>query len=400
VASVTHRGWPIVLVVVLGAILVVAVFSALKKDPDPVARYTVSRVSRGDIVQAVHTIGQLGPWSSVEVSSQISGLVTEVTVDFNSKVTKGQVLARIDPSSYEQKLRQARADLEAAQANHRLTDLRAKRLRGLRDQDLVTQQEYDDAEALLQQSDATLLTGKAEVENARVDFERCTITSPIDGIVIFKQVEVGKTVVASFSAPTLFVIAQDLSKMRVIAPINEVDVGSVVVGQAATFTVDAIPDHAFEGRLTQLRSPYTPSDKQQQQQAGQQSAIPSFDAVIEVDNGDLLLRPSLTANVSIIVDRRRDVLVIPNSALRVTLPDTVGPGVSSRAAGKPFRNAEAAATVYRLRNGDRNGAPETVTVRLGMSDRVSTEVLSGLEPGDDVITGVPAILDFGPKRPF
>jgi HlyD family secretion protein len=386
-------GWRTFAFVALGVVLVAVVLVAAKKDPDPAARYTVSRVTRGDLVQSVRTIGQLSPWSSVEVSSQISGLVTTVAADFNEPVKKGQLLARIDPSTYEQKLRQARADLEAAQANHRLTELRTQRLRGLRKQDLVTQQEYDDSEALFQQSQATLLTRQAAVENARVDFERCTITSPIDGVVIFKQVEVGKTVVASFSAPTLFVIAQDLAKMRVIAPINEVDIGQVAVGQPVTFTVDAIPDHTFEGRLAQLRSPYTPSEKQQAAQGGgQQSTIPNFDAVIEVNNRDLLLRPSLTANVSIIIDRHRDVLLIPNSALRVALPEIETP--------PPSAADNSSATVYKLRDGNRNGVPEPVTVKLGVSDRISTQIVSGLRLGDEIVTGVPATRDYGPQRPF
>ena len=394
--AVIRPGWRTFTFVALGVVLVGVVLVAAKKDPDPTARYTVSKVARGDLVQSVRTTGQLSPWSSVEVSSQISGLVTEVFADFNEPVKKGQVLARIDQSTYEQKLRQAKADLEAAQANHRLTELRQGRLRGLRQQDLVTQQEYDDAEALFQQSAATLLTRKAEVENARVDLERCTITSPIDGVVIFKQVEVGKTVQASFSAPTLFVIAQDLGKMRVIAPINEVDVGLVAPGQPVSFTVDAIPDHTFDGRLTQLRSPYTPSEKQQAAGAGQQSTIPNFDAVIEVNNKDLLLRPSLTANVSIIIDQHRDVLLIPNSALRVSLPELGDPPPAP-----PGGTADkSTATVYKLRDGNRNGIPELVTVHLGASDRISTQVVSGLRAGDEVVTGVPKSYDYGPQRPF
>lgn len=389
-----RHAWPILFVAMIGPLLAVLFFTS-RKNADPPARYTVSRVSRGDIVQAVRTTGQLSPWSSVEVSSQISGLVTEVAVDFNSRVIRGQVLARIDPSTYEQRLRQAHADFDAALANQRLTKLREARLRALRNQDLVSQQEYDDADALLRQSDANLLTRRAAVENARVDLERCTVAAPIDGIVIFKQVEVGKTVVASFSAPTLFVIAQDLSKMQVIAPLNEVDIGSVMVGQPVAFTVDAVPDRTFEGQLAQVRSPYVLSDKQPQL-AGPQSAIPSFDAVVEVDNKDLLLRPSLTANVAIITDRRQGVLLIPNSALRVTLPADIASTIPVNSRAVELNGTETYATVYRLRNGDRNGVPEPVMVRLGISDRVSTEVLSGLQPGDEVITGIPVVQDYRP----
>lgn len=350
---------------------------------EPLTRYTVAPVLRGDIVQAVNTTGTLAPLESVEVSTQVTqGLITEVAVDFNSRVKKGQVLARIDPATYEQRLRQARANLAAAEANDRLAQLNSRRMRDLRDQDLVTQQEYDQAEAQLQQAHATLLTNRAEVENAQVDLNRCTITSPIDGIVIFKQVEVGKTVVSSLAAPTLFTIARDLTKMRIIAPISEVDVRSVNPGQAVTFTVDAIPERTFHGTIKQIRNPYTPTDRQPRE-GMQQSLIATFDSVIEVENPDGLLRPSLTANVSVIVNRRQNVLQVPNGALRVKLP--------ARAAAQNDAGIDAAAasaTVYRLPQGDRDAQPEGVKVRLGISDSIVTEILHGLNEGDRVITAV------------
>jgi HlyD family secretion protein len=313
-----------------------------------------------------------------------------VNVDFNSEVRKGEVLARVDPSTYEQQLRQAEADLAAAEANHRLVVIDTERLRDLREQDLVTQQEYDQAQARLQQSEANLLTRRAEVENARVDLGRCTIVSPIDGIVILKQAEVGKTVAASLSAPTLFVIAQDLSKMRIVAPISEVDVGSVHPGQEVTFTVDALPERQFHGRLVQVRNPYTPSDRQQQMQAQRQSSIVHFDAIIEADNTDLLLRPSLTADVSIVVARRENVLRIPNSALRVPPPAGAiePPAQASPAPAASSDGQEMAATVHLLPGGSSNAKLQAVTVQLGVSDNLMTEVLSGLSEGDVVVTGI------------
>src|SRR5688572_20856955 len=323
--SFSAKAWITVGALLIGGSVVALVSWKNAQGSSDSPPYTVAPVVRGDIVRSVNTTGQLTPWTSVEVSTQISGLVTQVNVDFNSEVKKGQVLAEIDPSTYQQRVRQAGADLAAAKANHVLAEINARRLKGLRDKDLVTEQEYDEAQARLQQSEAALLTSRAAVENARVDLVRCTVTSPIDGVVIFKQVEVGKTVVSSFSAPTLFVIAQDLTKMRIIAPISEVDIWSVDSGQEVTFTVDALPDRTFNGRLTQIRNPYTPVDKQQQQQQAQQSTIVSFDAVIEVDNKDMLLRPSLTANVSVVVERRDGVLQIPNGALRVQLPPEVLP---------------------------------------------------------------------------
>jgi HlyD family secretion protein len=388
---------------IIGAGVLALLFFKSDRTPESASRYTVAKVARGRIVQAVNTTGTLTPLESVEVSTQVTqGLITEVAVDFNSPVKKGQVLARIDPATYEQRLRQASANMNAAEANFRFAQLNERRMKELREQDLVTQQEFDSAEAQAQQAQAALLTSKAEVQNARVDLDRCTITSPIDGIVIFKQVEVGKTVVSSLAAPTLFTIARDLSKMRIIAPISEVDVWSVSPGQGVTFTVDAVPDRTFNGRITQIRNPYTPSDRQQQQGMAQQSSIATFDAVIEVDNLDLFLRPSLTANVSVIVNRRDDVLKIPNGALRVKLPDAVTAAIARASEAKakeggvrPDDPKSAYATVYRLPKGNRDATPEPVRVRLGITDSIVTEVLSGLDEGDQVITAASSGSDNG-----
>jgi HlyD family secretion protein len=342
-----------------------------------------ARVTKGDITRTVNTVGQLGPLVSVEVSTQITtGLITEVAVDFNSRVRKGQVLARIDPATFEQRLRQARANLAAGRASHGLAALNAERMRSLREQELVTQRELDEAQALLRQSEAGLLALQAEVENARVEVERCAITSPIDGVVIFRQVEVGKTVVSSLSAPTLFTVARDLARMRIVAPVSEVDVGSVTAGQAVSFTVDAIPARRFEGRLTQVRNPYTPTDRPQV--AAQQVAPVNFEAVIEVGNPDLTLRPGLTANVSIVVARRRSVLRVPNGAMRVRV------GGAARPARIREPRADTA-IVYRLSKGGATRHPEAVEVRLGITDGIVTEVSDGLAEGDEVVVSVPAM---------
>jgi len=397
--SSNRPAWIAAAILVLGGAVAAAVYLRSRDNLEAAPPYTIAKVVRGDIVRSVNTTGQLTPLINVEVSSQISGLVTEVNVDFNSEVRKGQILARIDASTYEQRLLQAQADLAAAEATHTLTKLNSRRLHDLREQDLVTQAEFDESEALLQQSRAVLLTRKAVVENARVELQRCTITSPIDGIVIYKQVEVGKTVVSSFNAPTLFVIAQDLTKMRIIAPISEVDVSTVNPGQAVTFTVDALPGRTFTGRLTQIRNPYTPNDKQQQSGgAPPPSQITSFDGVIEVDNPDLSLRPSLTANVSVITYRRQNVLSIPSSALRITPPENAVParapvGGSGNAVAAEPAEADAGpdnvvATVYRLPGGDRSAIPEAVAVRVGVTDNFSTQILTGLREGESVITGI------------
>ena len=385
-------------VLIAAALVAAAFYFKRHRSATEQPKFTVAKVERGDLTQTVATTGTLSPRVTVEVSSQISGLITDVAVDFNTAVRKGQVLARIDPAIYEQQVEQAQANLVAAQATHALNLLNAGRLKGLRDTGVVSQQDYDQAAATLEQSQANLLTGRAAVKNARTDLDRCTITSPIDGIVIYRQAEVGKTIVSSFSAPTLFTIAQDLSKMRIVAPISEVDIWSVHVGDEVTFTVDALPARTFQGRLTQIRNPYTPSDRAQQSPQ-QGSGITNFDGIIEVDNTDAVLRPSLTASVSIIVARREQVLNIPSGALTIKAPEGAVPARAPLTLAKVKRGSTTGvpATVYILPGGVRDATPQAVSVLTGSTDGVATEILSGLSEGDTVITGIPSVWEF-PKQ--
>ncbi|MDP1579251.1 MAG: efflux RND transporter periplasmic adaptor subunit [Candidatus Didemnitutus sp.] len=278
--------------------------------------------TRADILQVVSATGQLDPVLSVDVGSQISGLVKKLYVDFNSPVKKGDKLAEIDPATYQQRLRQAEANLAASEASANLQRLNTTRVRSLFDQKLVTQQELDQSLSLLQQSESQLLTSRASVENARVDLERCTINSPIDGIVMNKLTEEGKTVAASLNSPVLFTIANDLSKMQIGASVAEADIGAVTVGQQVTFTVDAFPGRSFRGEVVQVRNaPKTANN------------VVTYETIINVNNRDLRLRPGMTANVSIIVARRDGVVRIPNSVLRVRIPEGVTvAGVAPKAA--------------------------------------------------------------------
>lgn len=291
------------------------------RTADQAPTYNTATLARGSIRQVVTATGQLDAVLSVDVGSQISGLIVKLYADFNTRVKKGQKLVEIDPATYEQKLRQANANLASATASNKLQRLNTERTRELFAKSLVTKQELDQAEAQLAQSDAQLLTNQATVENAKVDLERCTINSPIDGIVIAKQTEEGKTVAASLNAPVLFTIANDLAKMQITAAVAEADIGSVQEGQPVTFTVDAFPNRSFNGTVTQVRNaPKTVSN------------VVTYDTIINVDNRDLRLRPGMTANVSIIVASRENALRLPNAALRVRLPDASG---SPPAAGTP-----------------------------------------------------------------
>ena len=316
---------PIALVALAGA---GSIWWIRRAEPPPVFATTV--VTRGDLAQTVTATGTLESVTSVDVSSQISGLVAEVLVDYNTPVKAGDILARIDPSTYEQRLKQADADVASAEASARLARLNASRSRELRAKSLVSQQDLDSAEATLAQAEAKLLTSQASRHEAEVNLGRCTITAPIDGIVLDRATEKGKTVAASLNAPTLFTLVNDLTKMQIVAAVAEADIGNVETGQPVTFTVDAFPSRTFRGAIAQIRNaPKTTSN------------VVTYETVVAVANGDLKLRPGMTANVSIEVAHRRGTLVVANSALRVRIPDAI---LAARRLALPTSPAAAATT--------------------------------------------------------
>ncbi|HLP03062.1 MAG TPA: efflux RND transporter periplasmic adaptor subunit [Opitutaceae bacterium] len=301
------------LILALGALgLAAALVVWWTRRPAPAPVFTTTTVTRADLVQNVTATGTLESVTEVEVSSQISGLILEVLVDYNTPVKAGDVLARIDPSTYEQRLKQAEANVASAIASAQLARLNSDRLRELRARNLVSQQELDQVEAQRAQTEASLLTQQASLADARVNLERCTIKAPIDGIVLDRATEKGKTVAASLNAPTLFTLVNNLSKMRIVASVAEADVGTVETGQPVSFTVDAFPGRTFSGTISQIRNaPKTVSN------------VVTYETVVDVDNRDLKLRPGMTANVSIVVARRDRALAVANSALRLRFPDSL-----------------------------------------------------------------------------
>ncbi len=290
-------------------------------------------VTRGDIVQSITATGVIQAPTSVDVSSQISGQIKEVKVDYNDTVTKGAVLARIDAATYESRLRQAQANFASVSANNTLVRLNTDRTRELRTKNLVSQQELDQANAQLAQSEAQLLTAKAAVEDAQVNLDRCTIYAPIDGTVLDRQAEVGKMVAASLNAPTLFTLVTDLKTMEISADVAEADIGNVSLGQEVTFTVDAYPSRQFSGRVSQIRN--LPKTAQ---------SVVVYATIIAVDNTDLRLKPGMTANVSIITARRTGVLRVANAALRARIPEQFLPKTEAAPAGATATAAAGSAT--------------------------------------------------------
>ncbi len=342
--------------------------------------YLTLPITRGDIVQAVTATGTLNPVVNVQVGSQISGIIQKLNADFNTPVKAGQIVAQMDPATFQAALMQAEGELANAEANLELAQLNEKRARALVTRNAAPQATLDQATATLHQAQAQVMIRKGALQKARVDLSRCTIYSPVDGIVISRDVDVGQTVAASFSAPVIFTIANDLTKMQINASVAEADVGNVETGQEVDFAVDAFPYRTFHGKVTQVRNAATTVQN-----------VVTYDAIIAVDNPDLKLKPGMTANASIIIARRRDALQLSAAALRFRMPESEEegaarstPGSGSRAPADKTKKRRNQRTITLLRD----GKPQPVTVTIGISDGVHTEVLEGLQEGDLAITGI------------
>jgi HlyD family secretion protein len=281
-----------------------------KSNHGQATEYQTAVATRGDLTQVVTATGQLNPVVNVEVGSQISGIVRKLAVDWNSVVKSNEVIAEIDPSTYQVNVLKAEADLANAKANLALAKVQADRAVSLFTNKLISASDHDTAVAQLDQAAAMVQSDEAILQNARVQLSYCTIFAPVDGVVISRNVDVGQTVAASFNTPTLFVIANDLAKMQIDALVSEADIGGVTLGQDVNFNVDAYPYRTFKGKVSQVR--YGPITNQN---------VVNYDCVIGVSNPDLKLLPGMTANVSIITAERENALRIPNAALRFRPPD-------------------------------------------------------------------------------
>src|SRR6058998_1698358 len=269
------------------------------------ANYQTASVTRAAITQAVTATGTLNPVVNVQVGSQVSGNIAKLFADFNSQVKAGQVVAQIDPALFQATVTQAEGDLASAQAALELAKVNATRTQELFARKTSSQADLDQAMATLHQAEANVKIKQGALDKAKADLEHCTITSPIDGVVISRSVDVGQTVAASLQAPVIFQIANDLTKMQIDSNVAEADVGTVQVGQDVEFTVDAFPTQTFHGKVVQVRNaPITVQN------------VVTYDTVIGVSNPDLKLKPGMTANVSIVAARKDNVLQIKNAALR------------------------------------------------------------------------------------
>jgi len=299
----------IVILIIIGASVGGGVWYA-KAHRTEAPQYQTTPVTRGDLTQVVTASGQLNPVLNVQVGSQISGIILKLFADFNSLVKSNQVVAQLDPATYQATVHQAEGDLANSKAALELAQVNARRSADLLKNNLIPQSDNEKAVADLHQAEAQVQIKEASLERAKVDLSRCTIYAPVDGIVISRNVDVGQTVAASMNAPTLFVIANDLSKMQIDSNVSEADVGAVEQGQNVTFTVDAFPSRTFTGKVIQIRNaPITVQN------------VVTYDTVVEVSNPDLKLKPGMTATISITIAKRAGVLRIPNAALRFKPPE-------------------------------------------------------------------------------
>ncbi|MEO6950974.1 MAG: efflux RND transporter periplasmic adaptor subunit [Polyangia bacterium] len=354
--------------------------------------FVTTAVRRGRIEAKVTATGTLSPLVNVTVGSQISGRVAELMADYNSIVKKGEVVARLDSSLFEAAAEQARANVLQAQGNLAKAKAQAldagrqlRRSRELLEKKLVAQADTDTLEAANLAAVAAITAGegdlaqaKASMRQAETNLRYCTIHSPINGIVISRSVDVGQTVAASMTAPVLFQIAEDLKKMQVDTNVSEADVGKITAGMDVTFHVDAYPTDVFHGTVRQVRNAATTV-----------SNVVTYDAVVDVSNPDLKLKPGMTATMSFVYAESKDALEIPSAALRFIMPsDPADPSSKSAAKSGKHEHREKASidqrTVWVMRGAP--AKPEQVTIHVGISDGTSIEVIDGLAENDQVVT--------------
>jgi HlyD family secretion protein len=353
--------WMAVGAVALIAIIVWALSGGKKEET---VEFETAKAERQNIHTSITATGTIEPVTSVTVGTQVSGIVSKLYVDYNSVVKKGQVIAELDRTNLTSELNRAKADLTSAESTLAYETANFQRYQTLFDKGLVSANDYESAKLSYQKARQAVASSRESVQKAQTNLGYATITSPIDGVVLSKSVEEGQTVAASFNTPELFNIAQDLTDMRVIADIDEADIGGVQEGQRVSFTVDAFPDDKFEGQVTQVR-----------QQATTTSNVVTYEVVISAPNKDLKLKPGLTANVTIFTLEKNDVLAVPSKALRFM------PNEALLKKGEQIEDIEAPLKVWTLEG----NTFKAHKVETGTTNGMLTEITSGISEGTDVL---------------
>ncbi len=350
----------------IGVIALIAIIVWLLSDgkKEEKIEFETAKVERQDIHTSITATGTIEPVTSVTVGTQVSGIVSKLYVDYNSVVKKGQVIAELDKTNLTSELNRSRAELTSAQSTLNYEQSNYSRYKTLFDKGLVSANDFENARLSYEKAHQAVASSRESLQKAQTNLGYATITSPIDGVVLSKSVEEGQTVAASFNTPELFTIAQDLTDMRVIADIDEADIGGVKEGQRVTFTVDAFPEDYFEGQVTQVR-----------QQATTASNVVTYEVVISAPNKDLKLKPGLTANVTIFTLEKNQVLAVPSKALRFT------PNEALLTKEQQIVDTKAPVKVWTFKD-------NTFTahaVEVGITNGMLTEIVGGISEGTEVM---------------
>lgn len=348
---------------IFAALVIAVTFTACSKSTK--VNYSTAPVEKQNISTSITATGTIEPVTEVEVGTQVSGIIDKIYVDYNSEVHRGQVIAELDKTNLLSELASAQSNLSNAQSSLNYQSANYKRYKTLYEKGLVSANDYENAKLSYEQAVQQVKVQQQNVQKAQTNLGYATITSPIDGVVLSKEVEEGQTVASAMTTPTLFIIAQDLTDMRVIANIDEADIGGVKEGQRVSFTVDAFPEDTFEGAVTQVR-----------QQATTESNVVTYEVVISAPNDHLKLKPGLTANVTIYTLEKNDVLAVPSRALRFS------PNEALLQEGEAVEDVEGSAKVW-TKEGNIFKAHK---VETGTTNGMVTEILSGVSAGTEVLT--------------
>jgi HlyD family secretion protein len=364
------------IIIIIGVIILFALsfwlYSSARNPKSP--KYKTDKIEKGNVTSIVTATGTLSALTTVAVGSQVSGIISSLHADFNSEVKKGQLLAELDPTTFQAQVDQRKADLARVQAEERNARLAYERAKNLLENEFISRSEYDTSEGNWKAAQAAVEQSEAALKQSVTNLSYTKIVSPIDGVVVNRQIDTGQTVAASFQAPTLFTIAQDLTRMQVSTTVDEADIGKIKVGKEATFTVDAFPDRVFNGNISQVRLSSTVVQN-----------VVTYPVLIDVNNPDLLLKPGMTANVTIPVDTKTNVIKIPNAALRFK-PEPTEMDESPKRSPEKRQIKKGSSTVYTI---DVNGKLIPVQVATSITDGAFTAVESTtLKEGDEVVVGL------------
>lgn len=385
----------LLITVVIAVITAIVVFIVLPRRNSQVVTLETKVVTSGTIVNTVTATGTIEPTDKVEVGTQVSGVINNLYVDFNSKVKKGQLLAELDRSTLKARLLQSQANLASAQNELTFQEQNNNRIKKLYETSMVSEVDFETAQYKYNNAKTSVDRLVSELNQAEVNLSYASIYSPIDGVILARNVEEGQTVAASFNTPTLFSIAKDLTKMQVEANVDEADIGQVKIDQRVTFTVDAYPDDSFEGKVIQIRLNPTVA-----------SNVVTYKVIVEAPNPDLKLMPGLTASISIVTKEAANVLVVPAKSLQYSpdqavlerympkFPDEMTPSKAKSGLGNGIENRElmpqaSLALSYKKDEGTvwiKNGPTiKPRTVKTGLSDGAQVEIKKGLNEGDSIV---------------